>query len=274
MAISYCTLTQAETTGKIGNTDGEFEAYYKAVYDRVTKRIDRLTRNTFAPRIETRYYDGYAPDYQHGVLYLNYPLLSITSIVTNATTTIDSADYSVETRDGDPAMTIFSDSGLTFTDNRRNAIAVTGTWGWRSYYDSDGWQSETTLNEGGMLSASDTTITVTSAISIESGDMLRIESELISVTDKIGNDITVVRGIRGSTATTHADSTAVERWIVEPDIANAAAIMIAYAYKRRGDYAQVEFSSDVGVGVSFPADQPLIVTNSLRPYRLGYSKVV
>ena len=69
----------------------------------------------------------------------------------------------------------------------------------------------TTLNEGGTLSATDTTITLTSASGFPAGGgLILIEDEVIQYTAVSTNDLTgCVRGVNGTTATTHADSTAV-----------------------------------------------------------------
>lgn len=74
----------------------------------------------------------------------------------------------------------------------------------------------TTLNEGGELSASDTTVTVTSGAVFPSVPFTVIcESEQMRVTNVATNDLTVIRGWDGTTAATHADSTAITQYIDE-----------------------------------------------------------
>jgi len=69
---------------------------------------------------------------------------------------------------------------------------------------------QTTLNEGATLTAIDTTITVTSATGIIAGDVVLINNELVLVGGVSSNDLTsCTRGYSGTTATTHADGTAV-----------------------------------------------------------------
>ena len=70
---------------------------------------------------------------------------------------------------------------------------------------------QTTLNEGGTLTASDTTITLTSTSGIVAGDVVFIGIELILVGGISGNDLTsCTRGHSGTTATTHADGSVVQ----------------------------------------------------------------
>ena len=66
----------------------------------------------------------------------------------------------------------------------------------------------TTLNGG--INDSVTTITLTSASSFSSSGSVRIEDEIITYTGKSSNDLTgCTRGANGTTATSHADTTAV-----------------------------------------------------------------
>ena len=69
---------------------------------------------------------------------------------------------------------------------------------------------QTLLNEGGTLSASDTTITVTSATGIVATDIVMIDNELILVGGISSNDLTgCTRGHSGTTAATHTDGSLV-----------------------------------------------------------------
>lgn len=266
MAISYCTLEQAEYEAEIESTTGDFERYYNVIYPQVTRRIDQLTNNLFAPRIATRYYDVANPLLDTGSLYLNYPIVALSSVSFEGTAQTLS-DFELETYNERPAMAVYSDSGFTGFTKTRRAIAITGTWVERSYY-SEAWDSVTTLN-GAIASTSTTSVTVNDAQYIDIGDMIQIESEWLSVSAKVGNVLTVERGIHGSTAATHSDTTAVSRWIPEPDIQHAAAKIVAYTYSRRGKYEQVQFDVAGGsVAVQLPPDLPRAVINTLNRYAI------
>lgn len=73
------------------------------------------------------------------------------------------------------------------------------------------WQDDTlldavsTLNEGGTLTAGDTTITVTDGTRFKQGDAAMIEDEIVYVSSVAGNDLTATRGWAGTTAASHAD---------------------------------------------------------------------
>lgn len=61
----------------------------------------------------------------------------------------------------------------------------------------------TTINEGATFSNIDITLTVTSSASLLVGDYLRIDNELMQITNIAGNDLTVTRGSLGTTPATH-----------------------------------------------------------------------
>ena len=67
-------------------------------------------------------------------------------------------------------------------------------------------QIASTINEA--FTATDTTLTVTSATGMAANDVIRIGAELLQVTAISGSDLTVVRGHLGTTAAAHASGTA------------------------------------------------------------------
>ena len=79
-----------------------------------------------------------------------------------------------------------------------------GTWG-----GVTNGALQTTINEGGTFSNSDTTLTVTSGTGISNNDFILIDSEILQVTNVATNDLTVTRGQSGTDADTHANGTTV-----------------------------------------------------------------
>ena len=89
--------------------------------------------------------------------------------------------------------------------------AVFGTgWGAGEWGGTTAGALTTTVNEGGTLSASDTTITVASSTGIVASDVILIDSELILVGGISSNDLTgCTRGHKGTDAATHANGSTV-----------------------------------------------------------------
>ena len=90
---------------------------------------------------------------------------------------------------------------------------VGGTgWGAGLYGGVVTGAAQTTLNEGGTLSATDTTVTLTTSSpnshQIVANDVILVDNELMFVTAVSGNDLTVVRGYAGSGASTNVNTQA------------------------------------------------------------------
>jgi len=70
----------------------------------------------------------------------------------------------------------------------------------------------TTINEGATFTADDTTLTVTSAPTLGAinNSYIRIDDEILQITAIAGNDLTVTRGVLGTTAAAHTDGVAVD----------------------------------------------------------------
>jgi len=75
--------------------------------------------------------------------------------------------------------------------------------------------SDTTLNEGAELTATDTTITLTSSTNFTSTGYIKIDDEVIQYTGISGNAVTgCTRGSDGTTATTHEDGSTVQFYVL------------------------------------------------------------
>tara|TARA_Y100000114_G_scaffold141343_1_gene147007 strand:- start:2138 stop:3133 length:996 start_codon:yes stop_codon:yes gene_type:complete len=91
---------------------------------------------------------------------------------------------------------------------------------YREYLEPmDDLTSYTTLNEGAELSASDTVITFDGNLltqeeedAMDAGTIIECEQELMRCVslDTVNNQVTVVRGVRGTTASTHADGSIIK----------------------------------------------------------------
>jgi hypothetical protein len=87
-----------------------------------------------------------------------------------------------------------------------------------------GWSSpdpvKDVMNDSGGIDGSVTTMTVTNGTYFAVGDIIRVESENMRVTAISTNDLTVVRGVGGTSAAVHADALPV--YILGPGIVEGA----------------------------------------------------
>ena len=89
-----------------------------------------------------------------------------------------------------------------------STVGGTG-WGAGLYGGVAAGALETTINEGGTFSDSDTTLTVTSGTGIATNDLILIDNEILKVTNVSTNDLTVTRAQSGTEAATHANGATV-----------------------------------------------------------------
>ena len=89
-----------------------------------------------------------------------------------------------------------------------STVGGTG-WGAGLYGGVAAGALETTINEGGTFSNSDTTLTVSDGAGIAANDLILIDNEILKVTNVATNDLTVTRAQSGTDAATHANGATV-----------------------------------------------------------------
>ena len=152
-----------------------------------------------------------------------YSVDAITAIGTgyavNDTITIAGANLGGATSANNLTLTVTGRSFPTIADYQINIgldTTVGGTgWGAGLYGGLTSGPLQTTINEGGTFSSTDTTLTVTSATGIVANDILLLgdptavpaQLEFVFVTNVATNDLTVVRGHAGSGAATNLAGT-------------------------------------------------------------------
>ena len=138
------------------------------------------------------------------------------------TRVVDADNYEI-TVSSAATSTVASGGGSSVTAeyqiNTGLDTAVGGTgWGAGTWGGVSSGALQTTINEGGTFSNSDTTLTVTSGTGIAANDFILIGGEILKVTAVSTNDLTVVRAHAGTgadsnvntgTNSTHADSSTV-----------------------------------------------------------------
>lgn len=138
------------------------------------------------------------------VLNIEYQIARVVDANTYEITSAVTANSSDTGNGGSSAV-----GGYQINVGLNTTVGGTG-WGAGLYYGVTTGALQTTVNEGGTLTAADTTITVTSTTGIVASDVVLIGTELILVGGISGSDLTsCTRGHLGTTATTHADGSVV-----------------------------------------------------------------
>lgn len=158
--------------------------------------------------------------------------------------------------------------------NRQPQIFVTALWGYHERYQKTAWIDTTETVESGGIVAADAELTVDdpdaydfNQIRFTIGDLIRIEDELLIVTDinTDTNKLTVLRGQNGTLAADHAQDIPIYRYEVESDIKEAC-LTIAKTWRDADDSIggrQGVSEMSAGVELAIPKDTATI----LRIYR-------
>jgi hypothetical protein len=246
-----------------------------------------MPKRRFYPTIDTRTFDH--PE-NASLLKLRDDLLELTTLTTkNGATTITSADYVLRTATGRYGQTPYNQiqlkedatySEYEYDGTQYEANSVIGVWG---YHDSwaDAWElSGDTVTDSGGINATVTTITVDDAdgddingfpYRFRKQQILKIESEYlwltgVNITD---NTLTVRRGMNGSTAATHAETTPISIYRPMSDIRAAMQVLTVHLYRRKdtiGERDERPVAGPLGQLI-LPAVLPDEVQRILKPHR-------
>ena len=164
-------------------------------------------------------------DTGHGAVENDFVTFSgAASLGGNITATVLNIEYQVVSVINANSFTITASVAANSSDTGNGGSSTVGAYqinvGLDSTVGGTGWGAglyggvaagalETTINEGGTFSDSDTTLTVTSGTGIAADDFILIDNEILKVTNVSTNDLTVTRAQSGTEASTHADGTTV-----------------------------------------------------------------
>ena len=164
-------------------------------------------------------------DASHGAVENDFVTFSgAASLGGNITAAILNIEYQIVSIINANSYTITASVAANSSDSGNGGSSTVGAYqinvGLDSTVGGTGWGAglyggvaagalETTINEGGTFSDSDTTLTVTSGTGIAINDLILIDNEILKVTNVSTNDLTVTRAQSGTEASTHADGATV-----------------------------------------------------------------
>lgn len=140
-------------------------------------------------------------------------------------------------------------------------VQIAGLWGW--------WLRVAPAVETADAVADSTTtsVAVSSRATVEAGHTLLIETEQMYVQSYSSNTLTVVRGVNGTTAASHAGSTAIDIYQYPGAIAEATIIQAARLWRRRdGAYSSNGGPSGTIAGLD---EDVRLMLGQFRRYALG-----
>jgi hypothetical protein len=260
-----------------GPSVGAEEYILEAIYELSSRFVDSAGMEFEPLRAERSYRLGKRSRYGNAHLVIAGPLVEFESL-SYGTTVLTSPDVTL----ADDIYPFSRATELEFASRCGISVGdrfkVLGTWVYRNNYAEEGWFTADALQED--IDATTETVKVLSATGgdyygftpwVSPGSLIRIDDEMMRVlavdTTTPPHVLTVRRHARGSPATTHALSTPVRVWAVEPRVKRAIKRWVGMAVYRKGTYEQ-QAITDAGTKI-YPADMPKEVENIIASFPDG-----
>lgn len=294
----YTTLAELRTSGEgaqLNIANANADPFLLSLIRSVSRSIDQVSNRRFVPWVQTQVYDAITPNawsalnpYMGGkagddlqsrtggyaysrILRLADDLLAVTTLTNGDGTVISAANYLLYPANAWPKDQIHlkQSSGLAWqpdsSGNYEQVISLAGVFGCHDDYPN-AWMSAGTVADVAGINASVTSYTASAGHGIAAGALLKIESEYLYAAAVSGNTITVVRGVNGSTAATHATGMAVSVWGVLAGVSAACRMAAAALWNLRANPVG-QTTSINGVSFQTPKDVTEWVQQEL--YNLG-----
>lgn len=258
----------ANQTAAIATLDPNDRSYLKRLIKGVSGLIENDQHRTFIPHKETyKYYRDTLSLFRDGNAYRMYTyadLLSITGI-TWVATALTSSQYRLWNTENSPNefIGIDPDAISELPADFDEAVSVDAFWGYHRDPDNMFVDSGTTVD--GVHNATVTTLAVASSADIEIYSYIQVGSEYLFVTAIAVDDLTVERGVRGTTAAAMAGGEAVNNYQQTPEVAQAARRLVVLLYHNRGEVGAVV---PIGDGV-FQVNDESVKLNLQRNMAVG-----
>lgn len=263
----YTTFADLKSQYLDVTSSGDDGLLLKMIRD-TSREIERSAGGrTFAPHIDTRYYDTPLS----GDLLLDDDLISLTTLTNGDGSTLASGTdyklYPLNERVKHKVRLLSSSSSSWRPDNSGNydgAISVLGQW---CYTKTGDWIATGSVLSAAISTTTATTFTVATGTSLTAGLLIQIDSEWLyvsAVSTGLTDDlITVVRGVNGSTAATHLISAPISYWRPDQEIEILCQQAAAAYYRVRANPAGDTIVID-GSSFATPRDVSAFIAKRLQ----------
>lgn len=256
MTNSYVSLDTLKSSGVLNITGSGDDTRLRTLIEAVSRVVDGHCNRHFYVFKGTKLFDG------GGALNLHLP--DLVSVDTGGLKTDDNRDRTFETTwamsdyrlmpsnaapsDGaNPASRPYTRLSVDVESGSKSefprgveTVQVTGQWGW--------WLHLTRASEtaNAVADAITLTVTVSSRVDVRAGHTVIIDSEQMYVQSYSGNTLTVVRGVNGTAAASHAGSATIDIYEYPGPITEGTIIQTARFWRRK------DSAFSVAVGPSTP----------------------
>lgn len=258
----------------IAAADTDDDALIDAALLAASRAIDSWTGRQFFVSQQTLYVTAQ----RASELLLGVDLLSVTTIKTDEDgdrtyeTTWASTDYDLEPANAAQAspprpywrITLAPEGRYSFPVIPRG-IQIVGSWGAYQVLESPS-SSGTAVTVAEVLDASETGVDVSAGSALKVGQNILVDSEQMEITAISSNTLTVVRGINGTTAATHASGSGVQVYSY-PIIGEAALHQAGFTYRAKDAPMGTQGSPEFGAVMRAVGLHPLVL-RLLEPFRV------
>lgn len=227
-------ITLDEIKYDLDITDTLSDTQLAIIIENASRAIDGYCGRSFYPERKTNYFDTpCGRDLDMGL----YDCLEVVTITNGSEGALATTEYRTYPYNQTPFYQINLRASSSFfwaTDTNSEpdaAIQVDAVWGYRSNYSREAWANVTTLSTG--ISDTDTTIVTALEYSFVAGDIIKLGTEFMLVTDSDTAGVDVTRGYNGTTAAAHLAAVVCYRFEFEPVIAQATMLQAARYWKRK-----------------------------------------
>lgn len=282
MITSYVTLDYLKSRGTGVNISGSTEDLrLRRLVESVTDQISQVTRRYFGSITDTKYFSGNGKT--RILLPVEWDIIAVTSLTEDDNddgsynNSWGSSDYILWPYDADPTgklphsrpyealeVNLKSPGNEDTFAPGRQRFKLVGRFGFWEWLDTLG----TTVSSSGAFESSATQIVLSSPSSaVEIGMTIKIDSEQMYVTDRSSSEITVIRGINGTTESSHAASATIEAYRYPSPIVEATIQQTARLWSRREQgYANRTVINESGQIGPLVTGLDRDVLDQIRPY--------
>lgn len=265
----YTTLAEYKTWPDIESTDAVDDGVIEKLIKSASRYIDSKTWRTFYPRVEARLYD--TPSWRS--LLLDDDLLAILSITNGDLVALPNTEYLLDPPNDYPKYAIRIKQSSTYywqldaDGDSEQVITVNAIWGYHNLYSQRAWEQIGTLGAA-IATTAVLTATLTAGHVGLTGQIWRIDNELLNVSVTANTATFQKRGDNGSTAATHLVDAPIYAWSVQDDIKEAAIMLAASLEKRRtGDSISSETIATAAGVLITPRDVPGFTSDVIHSYK-------
>ena len=272
---SYLSLTTFKL--EVGDTSTSRDTVYRRVCEGIAGQIDNWTKRVFQPYTATNYYTATwmaMADYA-GAGVETDDLLSVTSLAEDraqdrayseswTSSNFELYPWNAPNRQ-EPYRAIFAvpNGSQRFVDGIPRGVRVAGLYG----YWLETFAVAETLSTAAAITATSTSIGVSTTVSIEPLQTILVDSEQMYVKSAASTTLLVERAVNGTSASTHAAASGITVYRYPGPIVEAAVIQAQRIHRRKDAPFGVVGAPDLGPLVPLPPmDQD--VKQLLSPYRL------